>query len=362
MAIEEKILKIENLVGYYRGTFGTVHAVENVSLSVNSGEVVGIAGESGSGKSTLCELISGVPRPLLFYEDGILNIRGNDIYQIDQKKFRTEILSKVVGYVPQSSMNSLNPVLKIKKFLLDVMRQRTSSRTDKKADDYLKKEDLDVLKDAIEHFEQLGLDKKVLNLYPHELSGGMKQRTVIAISTLFNPKLLLLDEPTSALDVTTQRKLLDLFVDLKKRGIVETILFVSHDIPTLRQICDRGVIMYAGQIVEDTDMDTIIEDPKHPYTQALVGAIVSFNPDGSIEKDLTRIEGRPPDLRNPPKGCRFHPRCKSAMPICSQKEPPIFKLGEKQHRVKCWLYKSEQTSEDNKNPIKKELKVEREVK
>ena len=505
----EEILNVKNLVGYYKGNFGIVHAVENVSLQVNTGEIIGIAGESGCGKSTFAELISGVPRPLLNFESGLVDIRGYDVYYIDNNILRSEVLTQIVGYVPQSSMNSLNPVLRVRDFVLDVMKQRMTKRVtsarrrslsikiiiecmktseeipeirrdlrkiisvlwekgfiaikaaleikelvnrfkndDKlnetkyyhlksvintlhqefqtgKIEDILKldqnasliidllqlslqhssdfdlekflirlftkcltkyayrkiKEILkpvlfkiynlnnpavnipkswwdsfpqditgieskrkptneEVLERAEKHLEQLGLDPKVLNLYPHELSGGMKQRTVIGISTLFNPKLLIVDEPTSALDVTTQKKLLDLFLELRKRNIVESILFISHDIPTLRQICTRGVIMYAGQIVEDTDMDTIIERPLHPYTQALIGAIVSFNPDGSIETELQRISGRPPDLRNPPKGCRFHPRCPKSMPICKQAEPIIYypDASNPEHRVKCWLF------------------------
>lgn len=505
----EEILNVKNLVGCYKGTFGTIYAVDNVSFQVNNGEIVGIAGESGCGKSTLAELISGVPRPLLYYEGGEVDIRGYDVISVDKNILLSEVLTQIVGYVPQASMNSLNPVIKIRKFVLDVMKQRSTKKVTltrqksfsikilieamdinkntsdldaevskflsilgekgfitRRARNEIKKMveqiwknekinnleyaplknlieplyedfqvmdvdkglklvqklgfipdllleamrykssfDLDkiltqlltkcltpsayrktqtvlnqililiykspalvkqiprswwenfpqeitgippqkkptnkeVLARAESHLEQLGLDPKVLDLYPHELSGGMKQRTTIGISTLFNPKLLIVDEPTSALDVTTQRKLLDLFLELQERKIVESILFISHDIPTLRQICTRGVIMYAGQLVEDSDMETIIEHPLHPYTQALIGAIVSFDPVGSVEKELHRIEGRPPDLRDPPIGCRFQPRCSKAMPICKLAEPPIYhpNLDNPKHRVKCWLY------------------------
>lgn len=353
--MSENILKIEKLEGYYRGTFGVVHAVDNVSFSVKKGDILGIAGESGCGKSTLAELITGFPMPLLHHEKGQVYVKDFPIYLSSsqrknlmedsellrkeiaerKEKVRSDILCKIIGYVPQASQNSLNPVKRIKNFVLDVMEQRVGNNYDKKERD---KEE--ILKRVKEHFKTLGLDEEVLDKFPHELSGGMKQRVVIGISTLWNPSLLILDEPTSALDVTTQELLLQLFRDLKKKKIVDTILFISHDIPTLAQICDTCLIMYAGKVVEIATMEDIINDPQHPYTQKLISSLACFKPDGSAETKLEGIPGRPPDLRNPPKGCRFFPRCSARMEKCKENYPNFFFPKNSKNPVACWLYEN----------------------
>jgi len=327
--IDDTILEVNNLRGYYKGTFGTVYAVDDVSFKVNRGEIVAIAGESGCGKSTLIELITGIPRPLLHYEEGSIVVKGVDIYKTDKETLRSEVLCKILGIVPQAALNSLNPVKKVKNFIYDVMRERTGRKPDKK----------EVNRFITDHFEAIGLEESVLNLYPHELSGGMKQRTVIGIATLWNPKLLIVDEPTSALDVTTQKLVIKMLMDLKKKDIIGTILYISHDLPTLKQICSRCIIMYAGKIVEDGEMDDIIKDAQHPYTKGLISSIASFNPDGSPEGELVCIPGQPPDLRFAPTGCRFYPRCPERMPICEKNYPPFFFPKSKERPVACWLFK-----------------------
>ncbi|MFX0092869.1 MAG: ABC transporter ATP-binding protein [Candidatus Hodarchaeota archaeon] len=327
--MSDNMVKIENLKGYYKGTFGIVYGVDDVSFEVDRGETVAIAGESGCGKSTLAELITGTPMPLLHYEGGKVIVDGYNIYEISKEVLRVEVKCKIMSYVPQASMDSLNPVKRIRDFILDVMRERLGKKPDKAG----------AFKLATEHFGNLGLDQTIFDRYPHELSGGMRQRTVIALSTLWNPNLLIVDEPTSALDVTSQKLLIEMLHDLKKRGIIKTILFISHDIPTLRQLCERCIIMYGGKIVEDGNMEKIINAPLHPYTRGLVSSIVSFNPDGTAESELESIPGRPPDLREPPLGCRFHPRCPEMMPICEKKYPPFFEPSGKERPVSCWLYK-----------------------
>ena len=385
------ILKVENLLGYYRGMFGVVHAVDGVSFSIEYGDIVAIAGESGCGKSSLAELLTGYPMSLLHYEGGQVYIRDTPMYELkpipeltkkqkrlrekleqegkeipvydsrlepkltkEQRKqwknktkkrkeeLRKEILCKEIGFVPQASLDALNPVKRIKNFILDVMKQRIGDvpkgRIEESGNTTKSSIKQEALNRVIEHFSKIGLDKSVLNRYPHELSGGMKQRTVIGISTLWNPNLLIVDEPTSALDVTTQKLLLETFLDLKKKGILNTILIISHDIPTLNQICNKGLIMYAGRIVESGTMDELINDPIHPYTDGLIHSIASFNPDGSAETELIGIPGRPPNLRNPPIGCRFYARCTKRLPKCKDNYPPHFYPKGEKRPVACWLY------------------------
>jgi len=328
----EEVIKIKDLKGFYRGSFGVVHAVDGVSLSVNKGDLVAIAGESGCGKTSLAELITGRPIQLLHHEGGQVYVNDLSIYELDEEVLRKEILCKVMGYVPQASQNSLNPVKKIKSFILDVMRERIGTKP-KRELKYKEK----VLDRVAEHFKKLGLERFVLEKYPHELSGGMKQRVVVGISTLWNPLILIVDEPTSALDVTTQQLLIETFKHLKETGVVETILFISHDIPVLAQICNTCIIMYGGKIVEEASMDDIIARPQHPYTKMLLNSIACFNPDGSAETRLEGIPGRPPDLKNPPKGCRFYPRCQNSLEKCKDNYPPFFN-SRNNSPVACWLY------------------------
>ena len=330
----EHILEVQDLKGYYRGVFGVVCAVDGVSFSVDRGIIMGIAGESGGGKSTLAQLVSGTPPPLLHHEGGTILVDGIDIYNINPEKLRTEVKCKRMSYVPQASMESLNPVKRIRDFIFDVVGQRTGKRARSKE----RKEE--ILEMAANHIKALGLDKAVLDRYPHELSGGMKQRVVIAISTLWNPKLLIIDEPTSALDVTSQKRMIKALLNLKRGGVIESMLYISHDLTSLRQLCDECMVMYAGKIAEIGDMDGTINDPLHPYSRLLTSAIASYDSKGRKTDELKSIPGSPPDLRSPPKGCRFHPRCPYVMDICKTEEPPMFMVGDGKRGASCWLLKS----------------------
>ena len=321
------LLKCEHVVGQYRGLFGVVQPVNDVSFTVSSGDIVGIVGESGCGKSTLGELITGSPRDLLYFVSGNIKILEYDVYRTDPETVRTKIKARIMSYVPQSSLEALNPVKRIRDFIIDVIKQRTGSVGDKR----------EVLKMAGNHFERLGLERDIINRFPHELSGGMKQRAVVAISTLFNPKLLIVDEPTSALDVTSQQILIKMLYEMYKSKIIESILFISHDIATIRQLCTRIIVMYAGEIVEESNMEDIINSPKHPYSQALISSFVAYHHDMQRKK-LQSIPGAPPDLSDPPKGCRFNPRCPKVMDICKNEDSPVFNL-ENSRKVKCWLFK-----------------------
>jgi peptide/nickel transport system ATP-binding protein len=321
------LLEIEDLKGYYRGTFGVVFGVDGVTLTLDSGEIIGLAGESGCGKSTLAELVSGSPPPLLHYEGGKILIDGFDIYNIDREVLRTEVKCKRMSYVPQASMESLNPVKRIRDFIMDVVKERTGEEPSRRQ----------VLEMAGDHLKKLGLESWVLDRYPLELSGGMKQRVVIGISTLWNPKLLVIDEPTSALDVTSQKLMIKSLLDLKQAGIIESMLYISHDITSLRQLCDRCAVMYCGRIVETGPMDTIINDPHHPYTQGLISSVVSYDPEGRQKGALKSIPGEHPDLRNPPSGCRFHPRCPNATDACKTTVPPVLKAEKGKRECACCL-------------------------
>jgi peptide/nickel transport system ATP-binding protein len=332
--LAEHILEVEDLKGYYRGVFGVVHAIDGVSFTLDRGVIMGIAGESGGGKSTLAQLVSGSPPPLLHHEGGRILVDGIDIYSIDPEKLRTEVKCKRMSYVPQASMESLNPVKRIRDFILDVVRQRTGRRIVSRE----RKEE--ALEMAVNHIKALGLDKSVLDRYPHELSGGMKQRVVIAISTLWNPKLLVIDEPTSALDVTSQKRMIKALLNLKKIGVIESILYISHDLTSLRQLCDECMIMYAGKLVETGDMDSTVDDPLHPYSRLLTAAIASYDSKGKRIGELKNIPGAPPDLRTPPAGCRFHPRCPYVMDICKTTEPQMTAVGDGKRAAACWLLTS----------------------
>lgn len=323
--MDKNVLVVKDLKGYYRGTFGVVHAVDGVSLEVGEGERVGVAGESGCGKSSFAQLITGTTTPLLHYEGGQVKVDGFDIWKISPETLRKDVKCKLMSYVPQAMLNSLTPTKRIREFIADMLRERTG-----------RKYSVDKAREmAADHFEQLGLDKHVLDVYPHELSGGMTQRAITAISTLGSPKLLITDEPTSALDVTSQKRMIELMIDIQRKGIIKSLMCISHDLAALNQLCDRIVIMYAGVFVEDGKVDDVINRPLHPYTLALMDSLLPLDRQ-TKDKELSSISGEVPDLRNPPPGCRFHPRCKKCMKICTHKEPP--RIKKKGRIVKCWLY------------------------
>lgn len=323
---ENPLLLVERLKGYYRGMFGTVHGVDGVNLAVKEGEALGLAGESGCGKSTLAQLIVGITGPLLHYEGGKVIIDGFSVYDISREKLRTEVLCKRLAYIPQSALNSLNPTKRIRDVARDVVKERTGKSLTKD----------EIFEKVGGHIEKMGLKKEVLNLYSHELSGGMKQRVIIGISTLWNPKMLVLDEPTSALDVSTQKLMIKTLGGMKKRGMVKSMLYITHDVPTIRQICDRCAIMYCGKLAEIGAIDEILNDPLHPYVKGLISCIAAYEPKRGKGK-LESLPGRPPDLRNPPPGCRFHPRCSHCMDKCKTEEPPEIEISDGR-KVSCWLY------------------------
>ena len=319
-------LEATNIEGGYELPSNFLKAVDRCSLTAHEGEILGIAGESACGKSTFAHLIMGYAKPPLKLVSGKSIICGIDGYSLKWKERKTRLWGRTISMIPQASMNALNPVKKIRDVVSDVFKEKSANPPQKR----------EMLRIATERFAEVGLDQTALDMYSIELSGGMKQRAVIAISTLLGPSVLIADEPTSALDVSTQRMLLELLYGLVEKGIVKTLIFISHDIATLRQICNRTCIMYAGKIVEISDTESIIGRPSHPYTQGLMGAVVSV--DVSLrEVGLKGIPGAPPNLLDPPRGCRFHPRCPHVMPVCREDEPPLERLRNETYSA-CWLH------------------------
>jgi peptide/nickel transport system ATP-binding protein len=302
------LLDIHHLKVQYLTNRGPVHAVEDVSFSIQPGEVVGLAGESGSGKSTIAHaLLRILPAPAII-TGGEALFKDQDIFHLSMDQL-ANFRWKNISIVFQSAMNSLNPVLPIREQLLDVMMHHGLNK-------------VEANQRAEKLFELVGIEPARLDAYPHQLSGGMRQRAVIAIALALDPPLLIMDEPTTALDVVVQKDILQQIAHLReKMGF--SILFITHDLSLLVEFSDRIAIMYAGEIVEQAPSRQLFEHPLHPYT---VGLMNSFPSISGEKKKLTGIPGSPPDLVAPPSGCRFHPRCSRAMPICSQKKPVLREL------------------------------------
>ncbi|MCK8060220.1 MULTISPECIES: ABC transporter ATP-binding protein [unclassified Fusibacter] len=319
--MSEFTLQVKNLHARYHTRFGEdIYAVDGVSLNLLKGKVLGIAGESGCGKSTLANCLMGCFFKPLHYTSGELIIDGVDAVAIDPETFRKEVLGKKIAYIPQAAMNTLNPTLKIKSFLMDVLKEHKPEMSK-----------VEMMELATERFKALGLDPKVLNAYPNELSGGMKQRTVIAISTILNPKVLVADEPTSALDVTSQKKVILLIKRLLIEGYVESIVFITHELPLLYHVADKIAIMYAGQIVERGSSEDVVFDALHPYAKALMGSIIVPELDMKEHK-LYAIPGAPPNLKQKLTGCRFYDRCKERQSFCKETNPEIKTVEHREHR------------------------------
>lgn len=299
------MLEVERLKTKYVTRFGEdVYAVDGVSLKIEEGKSLGIAGESGCGKSTLALSLMGYYFAPLYYQSGTIKIDGKNISGMDPDEVRKTILGKEVAYIPQAAMNALNPTQKIIHFIEDVIHAHEPKAT--------KKEIYDLAK---ERFRILGLPENVLQKHAVELSGGMKQRTVIAISTILSPKVLIADEPSSALDVTSQKMVIKMLKDLMDKGLVKSMIFITHELPLLYNVTDEIMVMYAGQIVERGPAKDMVFDPIHPYSKGLMGSIIVPEA-GTRDVKLASIPGTPPNLKKPPKGCRFGDRCKYALPAC----------------------------------------------
>jgi peptide/nickel transport system ATP-binding protein len=298
------LLQIEDVVIEYALREKRVRAVDGVSLDIHPGEIVGLAGESGCGKSTLAHAVTRILAPPGEISSGRIVFRGEDIVPLRGEQLR-KFRWRNVSLVFQSAMNSLNPVMRVGDQFVDMFRAH--ERINKR----------DALVRAGDLLELVGIDRGRVRSYPHELSGGMRQRVVIAMALSLRPELLVLDEPTTALDVVVQREILQEMEELQ-RALGFAALFITHDLSLLVEFADRIAIMYAGEIVECAPSERLFHNPQHPYT---VGLMASFPPlTGTIER-LTGIPGSPPDLANPPAGCRFHPRC----PHCTGEDQVLFR-------------------------------------
>ncbi|MEM2702987.1 MAG: ABC transporter ATP-binding protein [Candidatus Bathyarchaeia archaeon] len=315
------LLEVKNLTVHYETKIGTVKAVDNASFHLEERQSIGLAGESGCGKTTIAlSLLKILPREGKIINGQIL-FEGKDLVKLNEDEMRRQIRWKGISLIFQGAMNALNPVYKVKDQIIEAIQIHEPHVTKKEAYERAKK-----------LFELTGLDPSRLEHYPHEYSGGMKQRACIAMALACNPKMLIADEPSTALDVIVQAQILKLLKDLKdKLGI--SLMVISHDLSLIAETCDTTAIMYAGKIVEFADIVRIFKEPLHPYTKGLIEAFPSIS---SKKFKLVSIPGFPPDLINPPSGCRFHPRCSYAMDIC-KKEAPKFTEISKGHYVACHL-------------------------
>jgi peptide/nickel transport system ATP-binding protein len=311
-------LKVDDLRVHYRTLSGDVKALDGVSFAIADGEIMGLAGESGCGKSTLGKSLIRLEGRMK-HVGGRVELDGKEL-PISENGRMNGFRFKEVSIVPQYAMSALNPTRKIGKMTAELLEAKgVRYRT--------------VLPELTRRLELVGLSDNVLGLYPIELSGGMKQRVVMVVSTLLDPSLLIADEITSALDVSTQKAVSKLLVEFRERGFVKSMIVITHDISILYQIADTITVMYAGKLAEKAPAETIINAPRHPYTQMLISSL----PEVGVrytDRRLTGIKGRPPSLLDPPKGCRFRDRCPLAFAKCVE-EPPFVEVAPN-HYAACW--------------------------
>lgn len=323
MAERETLLELKNVVYSFKTYGGEVKAVRDVSFDVRAGEVLGIVGESGCGKSVTAQCILRLnPEPPGFFEGGEIIYKGEDILKMDNKAIR-RIRGGEIGFVFQDPMTSLNPTMKVGKQIMEVFVGHEG---------YTKEE---VKEKALEIMKLVGISdsEKRFDQYPHELSGGMKQRIMIAIALVSRPSLIICDEPTTSLDVTIEAQILELLLELREK-LGTSIIIITHDLGVIAKICDRVVVMYGGKIVEKGTVREIYYETAHPYTSGLMHSIARLETNRGDK--LHPIEGTPPDLFSPPAGCPFAARCEYCMDVCSTYPPEEYRLSD-EHVTRCWL-------------------------
>ena len=326
---DELVLQVKGLQTYFKTDDGMVKAVDDVSFDLKKGQTLGIVGESGSGKSvTNLSVMRLIPSPPGRIVGGEIIFEGKDILKMNKSELR-DLRGNKISMIFQDPMTCLNPFLRVSTQLIETIRLHQG----------LGKKDAKIK--AIEMLNKVGIpaaERRVDN-YPHQFSGGMRQRVMIAMALSCNPKILIADEPTTALDVTIQAQILELMLKLAADFGTSTIL-ITHDLGVVAGMCDEVCVMYAGRIVERASNDDIFEDPKHPYTQGLIRSVPRMDDDQGDK--LFSIEGQPPNVIDLPDCCPFHPRCPKAMEICKSKYPKQVLLDEESRSVSCWLYKDEE--------------------
>jgi peptide/nickel transport system ATP-binding protein len=320
---DDIIYSIRDLTVEYRTRTGALKAVDCVSLDIRRGEILGLVGESGCGKSTLGKALMRLHTGPAVIAAGELWFDGRNLLTLSDHEMR-EVRGAEIGMVFQDPMTSLNPVQRIIDHLTETIQAHEPEVSDKEA--RARSEEL---------VERLGIRHERLDDYPHQMSGGMRQRVMISLALALRAKLVIADEPTTSLDVIVEAKFLDLLKELQKEfGL--TILLITHNIGVVAEVADRVAVMYAAKLVEVGNVMDVFADPKHPYTQGLLRSVPNIELDGA---ELYKMEGAPPNLLHPPLGCRFHPRCPFVMDICRSEEPAIEPV-EKQQFTACWLYQT----------------------
>lgn len=333
----KKLLEVNGLHTHFPTEKGRVTAVDDISFHIKPGEVLGLVGESGCGKSVTAESIMRLlnEKGGVFYEGEIL-YNGKNLLEMSKDEMR-KVRGNEISMIFQDPMSSLNPVYTIGNQIVEglMLHQKLSKK--------------EAHEKAIEMLKLTGIPspEKRVNEFPHELSGGMRQRAMIALALACNPKLLVADEPTTALDVTTQAQILELLNDLKEKFDMATLM-ITHDLGVVAEFCTRVVVMYLGQIIEEADVESLFEQPLHPYTKGLLNSIPKL--EGDRNKKLYVIEGTVPTLYDVPKGCRFAARCQFADEKCIAENPDFFSASDS-HKVKCWHYEKIEQMEVEKNAI-----------
>jgi oligopeptide/dipeptide ABC transporter ATP-binding protein len=315
------LLEVRGLNTIYRTPKGPVRAVDGVDLTVERGEILGVVGESGSGKSTLAMSLMRLVNPPGRILGGTVLLDGEDLFRLRRAQMPAR-RGRDLALIPQSAMRALNPVIPVDRQIAETIT--VHRRLDRKS----------ALHTAHENLEEVGIPPERHSAYPHELSGGMRQRCVIAMAIANDPKLIIADEPVSGLDVVVQARILRLISELGEQRDL-SMIFVSHDLPAVARVCDRIAVMYAGKIVETGEAGAVFERPLHPYTRALVDAVPTVRGPGQT---LRSIPGDPPDLHRPPPGCSFHPRCPTAFAGCAGTDPPLEEV-EPGRRAACLLHR-----------------------
>jgi len=315
------LLDVQNLTTYYTIRRGNVKAVEDVSFFLEEGEAMGLAGESGCGKTTVALSLLGILPANGEIVHGKILFKGRDIRQLSEGELKKEIRWKAMSLIFQGAMNAMNPMYRVEDQIIEAIKVHESKVTKKEAKERIAK-----------LFEMVGLEPERARNYPHEYSGGMRQRAMIAMALACNPAVLIADEPGTALDVIVQAQVLKLMNELRKKLNLAMIM-ITHDLSIISEVCDKLAIMYAGRLVEVGDIFSMFKNPLHPYTQGLIAAFPGIY---APKQEMKALPGSPPNLLNPPKGCRFAPRCPYVMDICKKKTPQL-KEASKSHLVACHL-------------------------